>query len=191
MIRVFFDFETTGLEPGKHSIIEAYFGFDSDRKLVAEWQGQIRPMPGREISEDALAANRRTREDLEKGKDPKIAMKEIRQIFDQFAGRGERKRKMTLIGYNSAGFDMLFLRDFAKAQGWHDLHHYISWPGYDVAILAAFCLGEEWETLARRGLRNACLRFNVPFVDSEAHGARYDALRTRDLYWAICDRIGR
>lgn len=185
MINCFFDLETTGLDPKEHTIIDAYFGFEAKGAIVAEWSGHIQPMPGRVIDSKALEANKRTMESLGQGMLPGIACSEIKGQFMRFVSPRDRGTKVTLIGYNSASFDIPFFKDWSIANGWHDFYKYFSWPGIDVAILAEDYLGEQWPHLSRWRLKEVSERFGLTYDESRGHGAKYDALLTRDLYHRI------
>jgi DNA polymerase III alpha subunit (gram-positive type) len=103
-----FDLETGGLSSEKNSIIEiACCGFNHDLKDVKEFEsGVMQIYDNREINQEALDANKITREQIAKGVDPRETIEDLCRYFTSMKVGNS---KPVLCGHNIDRFDIPFL----------------------------------------------------------------------------------
>jgi len=112
MKQLFFDLETTGVEPEKNGIhqLSGIIVIDGDKK--EEFDIRIRPAEGLVIEDAALEVSGVTREQIASYQSEKEALKQFIGILSRYVDRFNTKDKFFLTGYNNASFDNKFLRAF-------------------------------------------------------------------------------
>ncbi len=103
------DVETTGVNPEKHSIVS--IGAVDFLEPEYQFYGESLPWEGAEITDEALAINGFTREQL---KDPN--MQSLALLIENFIKWSWQVEDRTLAGENPT-FDMGFLKDAARRYG--------------------------------------------------------------------------
>ncbi|MFH1333074.1 MAG: exonuclease domain-containing protein [archaeon] len=101
---IVFDVETTGLNPKKNSIVS--IGAVEFENSGNQFYGECRPSPGAEISDEALAVNGFTREQLN---DPGRSL--LSKTLESFIDWVYKCNERTLAGHNLAVFDFPFLKE--------------------------------------------------------------------------------
>ena len=104
MTYLVFDFETTGLEPGRHEPIQvAALLLDDQMAEHGAFEALMRPLRPEEASPEALEVNGRNLDDL--ASEPHPA-----DVLAQFVGFAqEAGEPVVMVGHN-VGFDLRFLR---------------------------------------------------------------------------------
>jgi DNA polymerase-3 subunit epsilon len=111
---LWFDIETTGLDPKRHAIIELAYKVDLDGQVVAE--GTLTAnADGREIDDTALKVNGRTREWIAAQPSQRELYTRLLAVLDKHVDRYKPGDKFHPGGYNLK-FDVEFLWELWKAQ---------------------------------------------------------------------------
>lgn len=104
MVFLVFDFETTGLKPGRHEPIQvAALLLDAELKELGAFESLMRPLRPELASPEALAVNGRSLADLVTEPHPS----EVLGRFVEFATAA--REPVVMVGHN-VGFDLDFLR---------------------------------------------------------------------------------
>lgn len=198
----FFDVETGGLDADMHALLELYMTVEVDGHTIGNFYAAMRPDTGKLVEEEAVLANKlwdksisftEFRRSLDENRENSFSAYQRFQVFlKQLVNKWDKQDKLFLLGYNSAAFDDKFLREFVRYHEPTNKFAYGSffhWPTGDVAILAQFALGDEWAKLTSRKLADVARRFGVGVQEEQLHGAKYDTMVTRDLYYAVVKMI--
>ena len=164
MRQVCLDTETTGLEPGRDSIVEIACVEIVDRKVGKTWHTYVKPRC--RVSEVAAAIHGIRDEFLR----DKPTFKEIYAEFSGFIGSDE------LIAHN-APFDMNFIgEEIARVAGGVRLTNRVT----DTLKMAR----KRWPS-QRNTLDAVCKRLEVPDRRNGTHGALVDTQMLADMYLAL------
>lgn len=187
MTLVFFDLETTGLNPRRHEVMQiAAAAVDEDLNVLEEFEVKVR-IRGTRVPKDVLLL---TRYDPElwrrKALPPRIAALRFAQFLKRHAtctisgfGRRAPRRAAQLVAHN-ASFDGPFLEAWAK-------RNRVRMP----VMFRTLCTLQraEWYFAESGQRRPASLRllslaehFGIPFTEQEAHDALADVRATVELY---------
>lgn len=186
----FYDLETGGLDPTKNPILELYMCIEVGGNILGEFHQHVQWLEGHglEVDDAALTANGLDRATLssEARIPPTILVSQLTAFARQFVRTNDKADKLTLVGYNSAGFDRLFLQAAYKrhAAPW-DFPQHFQWPDLDVAVLARYFFGAEWAILPGRKLGDVAACLGLTVDDKQLHGAKYDVNLTRQIYHKI------
>ncbi len=182
---VVIDVETGGFNAHTDALLEiaavlVEIDENGELKRGTTYAAQVQPFPGANIERAALEVN---------GIDPdhplRLAVAEAEALARIFkpvrqAMSDQGCTRAILVGHN-AHFDLGFLNAAcARAQIKRNPFHPFS--AFDTATLAGAALGQ---TVLARALEAAAL----PYNNSEAHSAIYDAERTADLFCTLLNRI--
>lgn len=185
--RLFYDCETTGLWPNKHSIRQHAGIIEIDGKVVEKFNIHCLPQPGTETDPKALEATGLPAnyfditEDLMEGD---AAIMHVKSILAKYVDRYNPKDKFFFCAYN-AQFDDGHLRATWKRAGLKFFGSYFHWPVIDVAQTAS-----EYLALSRNHLPNFKLGTVAGKIlnlkeDYDWHDGMADISATRDLYHFI------
>jgi ribonuclease T len=179
------DVETGGFNAHTDALLEiaaVLIDIDENGELTrgTTYAAQVQPFPGANIERAALEVN---------GIDPdhplRLAVPEAEALTRIFkpvrqAVTDHGCTRAILVGHN-AHFDLGFLNAAcARAQIKRNPFHPFS--AFDTVTLAGATLGQ---TVLARALEAAAL----PYSNSEAHSAIYDAERTADLFCTLLNRV--
>ncbi|MFH1985208.1 MAG: 3'-5' exonuclease [Pseudomonadota bacterium] len=189
-----FDTETTGTERYRNSMIQLSALIEIGGEVVEELNLFFRPLPDREISQDALDINGRTLGEIESFPDAADGVAQLKAAFNRHVKKFDKNDKLVPAGFNT-GFDTDFLREtfFASAARFPDKKEY--GPGsylFNAAIDVRHLIAEM---IARKGFRSrnfklstCCLELDVPL--DNAHDALADIRSTRALYYRCMKELG-
>lgn len=152
------DVETNGLDPRVDEILEiAVIEFNLDGEVGEIYHQFCRPMSGF-IPEKVSKINKITMDMVDDK--PNYLRDGIQKEVAEFIG----KRKV--IGHNLINFDLKFIKIKPKSTD-------------DTLIMC------RKEHSGRNNLKAACKRHGIDWNDDEAHGAKYDTLKTIELYCSM------
>lgn len=165
MRQVCLDTETTGLEPGRESIIEIACVEIIDRKIGRTYHTYVKPRC--RVSEGARAIHGITDEFLK----DKATFKEIYKDFAEFiAGASD------LIAHN-ARFDMNFLaEEIARVAGGEQI---------GIHVIDTLAMARKRWPGKRNTLDHVCQRLEIPDRRNGAHGALVDTQMLAEMYLAL------
>ncbi len=171
------DVETAGVLPEKHALLEmciVLLDLDSEGHFVpgASHFEHILPFENAELDAKSLAFNH-----IDPYQPLRFAIHEKKALEQLFlpinqALKQSHCQRAVLVGHN-AWFDLLFIKEAVKRTGVKSPFH--AFTCFDTATLGGFLYGQ---TVLAKALKAA----GIPFDQSEAHSAIYDAQKTAELF---------
>jgi ribonuclease T len=183
---VVIDVECGGFNPNTDALLEIAAVLieiqgDGTLKPGESWRFHVQPFPGANLEEASLAV---TGIDPFHPLRPAVPEKEALTRIFQEVRRAMKENDCTraiLVGHN-AYFDLNFLNAAVeRAQIKRNPFHPFS--SFDTATLAGVAFGQ---TVLGKALQAA----GIAWDSNEAHSASYDAMRTVELFCAVCNRFG-
>jgi len=175
-IWVFYDFETTGLEPQSCEIIQIGALAVSGGKRIASFQTLVKST--NIIPSKVVEITKITNEKLENAPDLENGWK---LFWDWLL----RLNPIVMIGHNSNKFDKLFL-DHAILRFEHPISNQINkWKHLDTLEISKNPKFKLKPTNFK--LISLIKYFNIDYDDANLHGALYDSLMTFKVFKAIID----
>lgn len=181
---LYFDTETTGIDPKLHDIIQFSAIVEVDGEVIDELDVRCQPSRWENISQDALTVTGMTIEKLKELPTPQEAFKQIKNFFDKHIDKYDKLDKFYPAGHN-VSFDIDFLQEFFKRHGdEYGTGSYQNWNCLDSRILANFMKMRGKMELPNHKLETLCNHFEIPLV---AHDSLNDIKATRILIQKLLD----
>jgi len=177
MKTIYFDCETTGLNPIKNDIIQIAGIIEDEGKEIEKFNIKIQPTNWHNIDERALEVNKLTIEQLKQFDDPALAYTKILSIFDRYIDRYDRKDKFIVCGYN-VGFDISFLKEFFVRNSNNYLFSYFG-PIKDPRHIISYLMALDKIKPFSAKLTDVCDYFKIEIEN--AHDAMYDIIATKEV----------
>lgn len=177
---LWFDTETTGLDPEKHGIIQFACLVEIDGKVKEQFEVKMKP-PGTEISEEALKVNGYTRESLESFNSPFYAKRQITDMLSVYVDKYDPSDKFIPAGQNIQ-FDIDMLHSLFKHTKDNYMFSFINSRGkIDLMAMTSLLqyLGKMPE-LENQKLVTVANYFGID--TSKAHDAIEDIRMTREVF---------
>lgn len=174
---LYFDTETTGLNPEKNDIIQLAGIVVVHGKEMERFNLKCQPMDWETISDEALTVHGYKLEDLMTFMKPYEMYKQLVDIFSKYINKYDKNDKFTPAGYN-VRFDMEFLNNFFKKQNDVYFGSWISWKMIDPIQILHFLDYCKKIALPNYKLSTVCDHFGI---DINAHDALSDIQATRQL----------
>ena len=185
---VFFDLETTGVNPGKNGIHQISGTVEIDGVEQEKFDFHVQPNPKAVIEEQALAVGGVTREQI-------MAYPPMYEVYSQFVAmlgkyvdKFNKKDKFFLVGYNNAAFDNQFLRGFFLQNGDNYFGSWFWANSIDVMVLATAFIGDRRAEMENFKLSTVAKLLGVNVDDASLHDAFYDIYLTQEVY-KIVNRV--
>ena len=179
---LFFDLETTGLVPTRHSIHQISGCIEINGEEKECFNFNVAPNSNMEILDDALAISNKTREEVLSYPNMNIVYKKFIELLEKYVDKYDKNDKFFLVGYNNASFDNQFLRQWFLQNN----DEYFSswfWPNsLDVYILATQKFINKRGEMPDFKLKTVCKYAGIDIDESRIHDAIYDIEITRKLY---------
>lgn len=176
---LFFDTETGGLDPQRHSLLTAHFVAVDEATMEVRGERSLRILSRGIVTEEALRINRI---DLEQhmllGAPREEAAQQLRDFLLDVGGAEQR---LTPVGWN-VGFDV----GFVKAQLLAEWEAYVSYRVLDVQSVAGF-LASTGVLPKTNGLAGLANYFGLD--TSGHHDAREDTYLTLRVYERLRDLV--
>jgi len=119
-----FDFETGGVDPEYHEIIQigALILHRNTLKTLGKYKSLMKPLDFGALSKEALDINHLTKEELEEAPEPKVVWSEFCNWIKKFntSRDGSFYGAPIPCGYNIVGFDMILFTRYCKQYGFWD-----------------------------------------------------------------------
>lgn len=132
---LWFDTESTGLNPVKNDIIQVSGIIVIDGKEMETFNFKCQPFSYENIDPEATAVHGITEEMMRTFPEPQIAYKELVSIFDKYVDRYDRNDKFIPSGFN-VRYDVDFLYQFFKKNNDNYCFSWISGYPFDIYSLA-------------------------------------------------------
>lgn len=188
---VFYDMETTGIDPENAAVIQIGAILDVNGEEVDRIDIKLRPHEGANVDTKALAVTGLTIEELMEDPD-RISPKEGYWRFMRFCEftpgmRVYAENRIHRAGYNILAFDNKMLEALGARAGDNYTYAKFHWPGIDVASIACAALRQKRGRMKDFKLMSVARAFDID-TDGQAHDALFDVRVTRDLYYEIIAR---
>lgn len=187
MKKIFFDLETTGLDPDKCATHQLVMVFEINGKVRDTINWNIKPFEGALITQEALDVGGVTAEEIETYVEERQIYKDLIRLLSKYVNRFDKCDKFHLVGYNNRFFDDRFLRAFFLRNG---DSYYGSWfwaDTLDVLVLASQHLIWERHKMKNFKLATVAEFMGLEVEDELLHDATYDAKLTREIYQMITE----
>ena len=188
IIKIFYDVETTGDNPKKHSLHQVAGLVEVDEQVVEEFNIYSRPHPKAILDPAALDVCKVTEEQLMSYPHMKDAKNQFCQILAKYINKFDKKDKAYLVGYNNRGFDDKFLRVWFELC---DDMFFGSWfwaDSRDVLVLASEYLEPRRTSMPNFQLHTVAETVGLVVEAERLHDASYDVQLTRDIYRIVTGR---
>lgn len=182
MIKIFYDTETTGTKPNRHSIVQLSGLIEKDGNIVDSFDYNIAPHPKAEIEPAALAANGKTIEELSTYPKMSLVHFKLIKLIGKYINQYDAKDKAWLIGFNNRAFDDFFMRKFFELCGDPYFNSWFWSGGIDVSCLAAEYLAKRRIDMPSFKLKRVALELGIHVEKDKLHDAFYDVQLTRQIY---------
>lgn len=188
IIKIFYDIETTGDNPKKHSLHQIAGLVEVDEQVVEEFNIYSRPHPKAILDPTALEVCKVTEEQLMSYPPMKDAKNQFCQILAKYVNKFDKKDKAYLIGYNNRGFDDKFLRVWFELC---DDMFFGSWfwaDSRDTLVLASEYLENRRTGMPNFQLHTVARTLGIEIDESKLHDALYDASLNYQIYRIVTGR---
>jgi DNA polymerase-3 subunit epsilon len=174
MTIMYFDFETSGLDPKRHAILQAAWIIEKDGKIVAEKCFDVLPEEYADLCLGALAVNNFTLERIRAGKPLSYVMcSMVQDLRSAMSGAS----LVTLCGHN-VHFDIGFLVEAADKTR-ENVRNHVSLSGaLDTCAIARFYSHLELIKVRNHKLTTLAEYFSIAI---NAHDALGDVKATREV----------
>ena len=179
---LYFDLETTGLNPAKNGIHQISGILEVDKKVITKINFKVQPNPICQIEEDALKVAGVTKEQIMAYPPMSDIHKQLTELLALHCNKFDKADKLLLCGYNNASFDNLFLRGFFLQ---NKDNYFGSWfwsASIDVMVLAAHYLINRRVKMTDFKLKTVAKELGIEVDDSKLHDAFYDVELTKKIY---------
>lgn len=182
MKMIFFDTETTGLDPVKCGIHQLAGSIVVDNKVVSRFDYKINPFSGCEIEPDALAISGvKTLDFLKYNKEWQVIYM-FTSLLDRYVNMNDPE-KFYLVGWRAPEFDVKFLRAFFRRHTKEKVFDgYFYNNPIDVKTLASYYLMDHRNKIPHFSLDAVASFLNIAVTPSALHSAVYDAELCRRVY---------
>lgn len=183
---LYFDTETTGLNPKVNEIIQFSAILEKNQKILGVINLMIQPTKLDAIDPEALKVIGKTVEELKSGVAPCVALHEIQEFLGSQVDKYDKKDKVYPAGHN-VQFDLDFFQNFWKQHGDpYGIGSYINWRALDSRILANFLILKGKIKVPDVKLGTLCGYYNIPL---DAHNSLNDIEANRLLIHKMLEEI--
>ncbi|MGL5778782.1 3'-5' exonuclease [Cetobacterium sp.] len=177
--KLFLDTETTGTTP--NSAIVQIAGVMEVGGVIREFDINMRPHEGADISEKALEIIGKSLEEINSYQSPEVAAKEFEKILKEFVDPFDKNDKFVLYGHNIQ-FDFTKLMEWYNRIGNKYLGSFIDFKfNFDtLQMIKNLQLLEVIDFLENNKLETCCEAFGIKLEG--AHDALNDIKATKKLY---------
>lgn len=186
---LFLDVETTGIPCPDSGLIQLSGTIEVNGEPRETFDFRIKPFPGDVVSDEALAVNGVTREELANFQEPEAAFQAFVELLGRFVDPFDRTDKFHLVAYN-APFDVQHLRTWFEKNGDQYFGSWFWHPAVDVMGLAVVVLMDRRAAMKDFKLATVAEAMGLHVDDSQVHDAAYDVELTRRLFLRITQQAG-
>lgn len=188
IIKMFYDFETTGVNPKLHSVHQIAGVVEINEEIVESFNIRMQPHPKCIMDPGALKKCKVTGEELRALQPMESGFKEYKKILNKYVDKYDKNSKMWNVGFNNRSFDDQFLRiwfghnndDFYGSYFWSD--------SLDVLVLACEYLLQRRRTMPSFQLQRVARELGIVLESHLLHEAEYDVYLTRAIYRIVTGR---
>ena len=185
MIKIFYNLETTGLNPNKHGIHQIAGFVERDGKIVETFDIKTRPNPRAKIDPSALQVCKITEEEILSYSPMEVQYRSFIELLGRYIDPYNPKDKTYLVGFNNSAFDDIFLAAWFKQNGDNFFTSWF-WPGsLDVMVLASQYLLDRRERMPNFKLASVARELGIRTDTDKLHEGLYEVYLTREIYNTI------
>jgi len=177
MKTIFFDCETTGVNPIKNDIIQIAGIIENEGKEIDNFNIKMQPFSWENVEQKALDVNNITIEQLKGFPEPTMAYSEIVSLFDKHIDKFDREDKFIVCGYN-VRFDIGFLKEFFIKNNDSYLFSYLGRIKDPMHIVDYLRTLNKIDVKSSK-LSDVCNYFNIDI--GNAHDAMADIVATKKI----------
>ena len=188
IIKIFYDVETTGENPNKHSLHQVAGLIEVDEQVVEEFNIYSRPHPKAAIEPEALKVCKVTEEEIMAYPAMKDAKTQFCRTIAKYINKYDKNSKAYLVGFNNRGFDDKFLRMWFTLC---DDPYFGSWfwaDSRDTLVLASEYLEDRRTSMPNFQLHTVAETLGIKVEESKLQDAFYDVSLTRQIYRIVTGR---
>ncbi len=185
MKQIFFDLETTGVNPAKNGIHQISGCIEVDGVIKERFNWKVQPNPQAQIDQEALEIGNVTKEQIMAYPPMKTVYNDMVEMLALYCDKFDKKDKFFLIGYNNASFDNQFLRGFFLQNGDKYFGSWFWSNSIDVMVLASEFLKKRRSEMPDFKLRSVGAELGFKIDEEKLHDAVYDIELTRSIYKLI------
>jgi len=174
---LYFDVETTGLNPVKNDITQLAGLIEINGKIVEEFNFKCQPLNWKTIESRALEVTGVGLNKLKKFDKPAKVYKQFLNLLDNYVDKFDRKDKMYFAGYN-VRFDIDFLHNFFKKQNDKYFGSWFNWKAIDPLSILHWFNYMGWINLENYKLETVCKHYDIKI---NSHDALSDIRATRKI----------
>jgi DNA polymerase-3 subunit epsilon len=182
MIKIFYDVETTGINPKLHSIHQLAGIVEVDGSLVEEFNYKVRPHPKAEITKEAMSVCKKSEKEILDYPEMSTVHKRFLKMLSKYVSKYDAKQKIHLVGFNNRCFDDLFLRAFFELNGDKFMGSWFWTDSLDVLCLASEYLQHRRSEMPSFKLKRVAKEIGLEVDQQGLHDALFDARLTRNVY---------
>lgn len=187
---LWFDVETTGLDPKLNDVITISIRIEVEGEVKDKLDLKIQPFNWENISPEALATNGITVEEMKTFMHPQEAYRQIVTLFSRYVDKYKKNKtsedKLIPAGYNVT-FDIQFLAEFFKKCGDKYFGAFVDYHKLDVASIVLFLKLNK--VLSIEGFKLTEVAKSLEVAMDNAHDAGCDIDATRIIAYKLIDKM--
>lgn len=182
---LFFDLETTGLQPNRHGIHQLSGEIVIGNETKEKFNFNVQPNPKAEITDAALEIAGVTKELILTYPPMEEIFAKFIEMLDRYVDRYDKSDKFFLAGYNNSSFDNNFLRGWFLQNGDKYFGSWFWSNTIDIMVLATQHLLSNRAKMENFRLKTVAETMGIEIDETKLHDASYDVYLTKQIY----DRI--
>jgi DNA polymerase-3 subunit epsilon len=183
--KIFYDLETTGLDPILHGIHQLSGCIEIDGKVIEHFNIKMKPFGSDEIDDKALEIGGITLGMLATYQSPQEAHAQWMKLLGKYVNKFDKKDKYFLYGYNNRKFDDGFFRSWFDKLGDKYFGSWFYQYTSDIMVLAVEHLLEDIPNMENFKLMTVAKHLGIEIDETKAHDAVYDIDITRQVYYIV------
>lgn len=187
-VKFFYDLETTGLKPSKHSIHQISGYIEVDEEVVEEFNFKTRPHPKAAIEPEAMKKGKVTEEQIKAYPEMKTVFQKVIRMLSNYIDPYESKQRAFLVGFNNSRFDDEFFRRWFSQNGNEGFDSWFWSHAIDVLCLASEYLENRRPNMPSFKLKRVAIELGIEVHSDKLHDAAYDIHLTREIYRIVTGR---
>lgn len=165
---IWFDTETTGLNPVHNDIIQIAGIIEIDGKSVEEFNFKCRPHNPENIEQEALDTHGYKKEDIITWEEPQQAFTKLTDVFSKYIDKYSKYDKFIPAGHNVT-FDIQFLGEFFKKCGdSYGIGSWMSWQPLDTMVMAVILKRLNKFNPVNMKLQTICNAVGIKYSEHDA-----------------------
>lgn len=188
IVKVFFDLETTGVDPKKHSVHQLSGIVELDGVVFDTFDIKTRPHPKAEYTAEGMNLCKVSEEQIRAYQPMKEGYKQFISIIGSYIDKFNPKEKAYLVGFNNRSFDDVFLRVWFEQNGDKYIGSLFWNNTIDTLVLATEYFLERRHEFPSFKLKRVAKECGIIIEEDKLHDASYDVELTRKIYKIITGR---